>query len=151
MAGGYTLIDLASARSVVENAIEHAVKGMSFEKEARDKLEKTNLPPPQQITIWYSAVDFSIQTDQSGLIQTPPNGKSKKWTSKYNETYDVSTKWVGENLERTFNSSRGQRVNTYILSSDGKTLTMKVAAKTQGLLTPSFKHPFKYQLDYRRN
>lgn len=151
LAGSYTLIDSAAATNKVTSAIEYSVKGMWLEGKARRKLTETNLPPPNWITIWYSAADFSIQTDQSGLIQTPPDGTSIKWTSKYKETYDVSTRWVGGNLERTFKSTRGRRVNTYSLSSNGKTLTMKVTGKTEGWLTPSFKHPFNYQLEYRRN
>jgi hypothetical protein len=151
LAGSYTLIDSAAATNKIASAIEYSVKGMWLEGKARRKLRETNLPAPQQITIWYSAADFSIQTDQSGLIQTPPDGRAIKWTSKYKETYDVSTRWVGANLERTFKSSQGRRVNTYSLSSDGKTMIMKVTGKTEGWLTPSFKHPFNYQLEYRRN
>jgi hypothetical protein len=151
LAGSYRLINPSAANATVEAAIEYAVKGMLFEGRARGELKKTNLPPPQQITIWYSAADISIKTDQSGLIQTPADGRPIKWTSKYNDNYDVSTIWVSGNLERTFKSSRGRRVNTYSLSPDGRMLTMKVTAKTEGRLTPSFKHPFNYHLEFRRN
>src|SRR5205823_2051115 len=62
LAGSYTLIDFAAATDKVTSTIELSVKGMwAKEDEARRKLTETNLPPPQQITIWYSAADFSIQ------------------------------------------------------------------------------------------
>jgi len=146
--GSYTLIDFAAATDKVTKAIEYSVKGMHGEGKARKKLRETNLPPPRQITIWYSAADFSIKTDQSGLIQTPPDGTSKPW-----KEYAVSTKWVNENLQRTFKSSDGQRIDTFRLSADGKTLTMQVIGTSAGWrhLRPSLQHPLTYELDYKRD
>lgn len=149
--GTYTIVDSAAATDKVRNAIEFSVKGMAFEGTARDKLKKTNFPPPQQITISYTSTEVSITTDQSGLIKTPANGGPIKWT-RDGDKYDVSTKWVNGNLERTFRSSDGERINTYSLSTDGKTLKMQVAGTSAGLLhlRPSLTHPLEYELFYKR-
>jgi len=148
--GAYTLIDPAAATARVNDAIERAVGGMSFEAKARAKLQKVNLPPPQQITISYTSTEVSITSDQLGSIKTPSNGGPIKWTK-----YDVSTKWVNGNLERTFKSSDGKRVNTYSLSADGKTLTMQVYVMSAPWRPwrpfSSLTHPLEYQLSYRRN
>lgn len=100
--GSYTLIDPAAATDKINNAIEASVRGMwPFTGTARDKLKRVNLPPPQQITISYTSTEVNITTDRSGSIQTPPNGRPIRWT-KDGTKYDVSTKWVNGNLERTF-------------------------------------------------
>lgn len=147
--GSYTLINPAAATDTITKAIEASVKGMWFEGRARDRLKNTNLPPPPKITISYTATEVTIETPQSGQLQTHSDGRPVKWTSKAKDKYEVSTKWVNGSLERTFKGDDGQRVNTYSISGDGKTLTMHVVGTRESW--PRLKQPLKYQLDYKRN
>jgi hypothetical protein len=144
--GSYTLIDLQAAKSAVEKAIEASVRKMwpIAKGKARRKLKKTNLPPPQKITIKYTSKEVSITTDVSGLITTPADGTTSPW-----KDYVVSTKWEGVYLKRTFKGDGGERVNTYEISADGKTLRMYVFAKSTGRV--SLTEPLSYHLAYQRN
>jgi hypothetical protein len=146
--GSYTLDDLPAATKTVNEAIEAAVKEVvwPFKGQARDKLKKTNLPPPQRITISYTSTEVSITTDRTGTIQTPADGGFVDRTI-LGDKLKVSTKWSGDNLERTFKGGDGERVNTYSLGANGKTLNMHVKA-TGGRLGVSVK--LVYVLRYKR-
>lgn len=130
----------------INTAIEAAVKDTSwpFQGAARDKLRKKNLPPPPEIVIAYKDMDTDVTIKTfKGAIQTPADGK---FVSRVvdGDKVDVSTKWVGKKLVRIYKTGEGQRVNTYSLSGDGKTLTMQVTA------TSGFTKACVYELKYKR-
>jgi hypothetical protein len=143
--GSYSLIDSASATTTVENAIEVSAKSMSwlFQGRTRSELKKTNVPPPQWIVISYTGAEVTIETDRTGKIKTPSDGRPIRWTD-----YDVSTTWINGNLQRTFKGGNGQRVNTYSLSGDGKTLILQVRGTRDS--RPKLKTPLTYELKYGR-
>lgn len=110
---------------------------------AEKELKKKNLPPPPQIIISYTEASVTIKTEL-GTIQTPAAGTFVDRTI-LGEKLKVSTKWKQEKLERIFKGGDGQRVNTYSLSRDGKTLTMHVIVTSKWL-----PRPLTYALNYRR-
>jgi hypothetical protein len=144
--GTYTLNDPGASKTIKEK-IDEAVKGIGIlvRGSVRNELKKTNLPPSQQITISFAPGDVTITTDQSGLIQTSSSGDSIDWTRKDGEKFQVSTKLKIEKIERTFKNAKGQRVNTYSIGGDGKTLTVDV-----NLTSSWLKRPLTYTLVYRR-
>jgi hypothetical protein len=129
----------------VEDGIEAAVKGMwpIIKGEAREKLEDKNLPPSQQIIISYTPADVTIKME-AGTIKTPIDGVFVR-RDVLGENIMVSTKWIDKKLERTFKAADGQRVDTYSLSGDGKTLTMHVT-----VTSPRLSRPCEYELTYKR-
>lgn len=144
--GSYTLINLAEATDKVKKAIEASAKSMPWGTQGltRSRLQETNLPPPQRLVISYTSSEVIIETDLAGKIKTSLDGKPVPRSG-----HEVSTKWVNGSLERTFKASDGQRVNTYSLDADGKTLTLHVIGTRES--SPRLKQPLEYQLSYRRN
>lgn len=144
--GSFALENAATASDKVKKAIEEAVRPLMFlaRGPARDYLKKTNIPY-QKIVIWCSQKEVSITTDQRAPIRTS-NGESLDWTREDGEKFKVSAVCESGKLRQVFEGSNGQRVNTYSIADDDKTLTMQVTI-TSGRL----KEPLKYQLEYRRN
>jgi hypothetical protein len=143
--GSYALTDSAAATKTVKDAIEAAVKGMwpFIKDEARETLAEKNLPPSQQIIISYTQADVTIEMEP-GTIKTPADGIFVDRVI-LEENIKVSTKWKDQKLERTFKSADGQRVDTYSLNGDGKTLTMHVT-----VTSPRLPRPCEYELTYNR-
>lgn len=144
--GTYTLDAVAS--DDVDKAIDAAVKGIRgyFTRRAVDSgLRKVNVAY-KQISISYTEAEVSIAIEQRQPLRTPVNGAPVDWTREDGEKVKVSTVWESSNLKRTFTVKEGQRINTYIISADGKTLTMQVSV-TGDYLQP----PLTYKLVYQRS
>lgn len=145
--GEYVLDDPA-ATDTIKKAIEAAVKGMWLGSDtARGRLEKTNLPPYQRISIQVGVqvTDVSITTDKREPIVTSPYGTPVDWTREDKEKLKVSTTLPIGPLKQTFKSKDGERVNTYRISADGKVLTMEVVVSS-----PRLPRPVTYTLVYKR-
>jgi hypothetical protein len=142
--GTYTLD--AAASDDVNKAIEDAVKEVNFffRPIARSNLRKINVSP-KQISISFIDTDVSIKNDQHPPVRTPVNGVPVDWKREGEEKVKVSTVWENGNLKRTFEAGAGQRINTYILSTDGKTLTLQVKVTSSHL-----PQPLTYKLVYKR-
>ena len=138
----------AAASDDVAKAINAAVKSVPFyiRKQVKDRLTRYNLPY-QRVEIGSSGTEMSITTDQWAEIRTPAAGKPVDWTRPADkEKFSVSTVWECAKLKQTFTGEEGQRINTYNLEADGKTLTMQVevtSTRLKNLL-------LKYQLVYKR-
>lgn len=143
--GTYTLD--AAASDDVDKTIEDAVKQFSFltRPTARSRLRKINVSY-KQISISYTEAEISIATDQRQPLRTPVGGATVDWTREDAEKLKVSTVWESGKLKRTFEAKGGQRINTYIISADGKTLTMQVSVTSDHLL-----QPLTYKLIYQRS
>ena len=142
--GTYTLDTAAS--DDINKAIEATVKGMNFiaKRIARKRLRETNVPY-QRMVISYTEAEVSIATDQRPPLRTPVKGPPVDWTREDGEKLKVSTGWEGGKLKRTFKGEEGQRVNTYSINADGKTLTMQVS-----VTSPHLPRPLTYKLVYQR-
>lgn len=145
--GTYTLD--AAASDDVRKAIDIAVRGMGWPKEgfARSRLEKTNLPPYQRVVIQLEpgVTGVSITTDKRAPIRTSADGTPIDWTREDKEKFKVSTVLKTGPLVQTFKSKDGQRVNTYSISADGKTLVLNVSVTSDKL-----PRPLTYRLVYKR-
>lgn len=130
----------------VSKAIEAVVRQMNFVKRpiARGRLTKTN-QPYRSVTITHNASNVSIVTDNRPAIVTPANGSPIKWRREDGEMFDVSTEWENGTLEQTFVAGDGKRVNSFVLSPDGNTLTMTVTVSS-----PQLPKPLVYKLNFRR-
>lgn len=140
--GTYTLNEAAS--DDVEAAIKQAVKDVRFLARGRvaDELRK-NTRPYRRIEIRHTGAEISVSTDQWDAIKTAPGGTPVDWTRKDGKKFKVSAAWEGSDLKQTFVGKDGQRVNTYSLAADGKTLTLRVTV-TSGWLN----QPLTYRLLY---
>ncbi|HEY9501368.1 MAG TPA: hypothetical protein VIR01_07070, partial [Pyrinomonadaceae bacterium] len=67
------------------------------------------------------------------------------WTSPGGSKTNVKVRLEGGHLLQEFDSSDGHRVNDYVLSADGKVLTMQVTETSSRLSAP-----IKYKQVYRR-
>lgn len=145
--GTYTLD--AAASDNVRKAIEITVRGMRWPRQgfARNRLQKTNLPPYQRVVIQLepSITGVSITTDKRAPIRTSADGTPIDWTREDKEKFKVSTVLKCGPLEQTFKSEDGQRVNTYSISADGKTLIIHVSVTSDRL-----PRPLTYKLVYKR-
>lgn len=141
-----TFVYVADGSDDVNKAIDQAISKMNFvvRSVARGRLRKTNVPY-ERLAISHSTDRVSIAADRRPAIQTPANGTPVKWTREDGEVFDVSTEWENGALEQTFGAPDGKRVNTFTLSPDGNTLTMKVTVSS-----PRLPKPLTYSLRYRR-
>src|SRR5690349_12886030 len=145
IAGTYVLDRKAS--DDVEKAIQAAVKDMNFVTRpiARGRLNKTN-KPYERVTIATSGANTVVTIDTLPPRQAPSNGTAIDWKRPADgEKMKLSMKWDGGHLVETFKPEDGQRVNEYVLSPDGATLTMHVT-----LTSPRLPKPVKYNLVYRK-
>lgn len=141
-----TFVYDAAASDDVNRAINDAVAKMNFVMRpvARGRLRKTN-QPYQRVAISHTPQQVTVTTDGRAPIVTPANGTPIDWTREDGEKLKVSTEWENSALEQTFRAEDGQRVNTYTISPDGRTLTMNVTI-TSGRLPK----PLTYKLVFRR-
>ncbi|HXD32778.1 MAG TPA: hypothetical protein VN643_16765 [Pyrinomonadaceae bacterium] len=146
--GSFALVNATTASDTVKKAIEEAVKPLKFSVRvpARYYLKKTNIPPYQKIVISCSQAGVSITTDKRAPIRTSSTGSTSDWTREDGENFKVSTVCEYGKLRQVFQGSNGQRVNTYSIADDDKTLTMQVTITSEKL-----QQPLKYQLSYSRN
>jgi hypothetical protein len=142
--GIYTL-DVAASDDV-NKAIEDIVKSANIfiRGFARSRLRNINVSY-KQIFICYTETEVSIATDQHQPLRTPLNGAPVDWT-RDGQKFKVSTVWESKQLKRTFKAEEGQRINTYSISEDGKTLTMQV-----GVTGTRMPQPLTYKLVYQRS
>jgi hypothetical protein len=136
----------AAASDNINSAIDAAVRDMNFAMRpiARGRLRKTN-QPYQRVTISHNAQQVSVVTDGRRPIVSPANGTPVDWTREDGEKLKVSTEWENGTLEQTFKAEDGQRVNAYMMSADGRTLTMNVT-----ITSPRLKKPLTYKMIYRK-
>lgn len=136
----------AAASDNINAAIDAAVRDMNFALRpiARGRLRKTNTPY-QRLTISHTAQQVTVTTDARRPIVSPANGTPVDWTREDGEKLKVSTEWENGTLEQTFKAEDGQRVNVYSVSSDGRTLNMRVT-----VTSPRLKKPLVYNLKYNR-
>ena len=144
--GTYTLD--AAASDDVDKAIDAAVKAVRsvLFKSAVDSSLRTINVAYKQISISYTEAEVSIATDQRQPLRTPADDTPVDWTREDGKKVKVSTVWENGNLKRTFNVEEGKRINTYIISADGKTLTMQVSVTGDYL-----RQPLTYKLVYQRS
>ena len=137
----------APASDDINKAIDAAVKEARTlaRSTLRKQLHKINVAY-KQISISFSETEVSIATDQNPPLRTPLNGAPVDWTRDDGEKLKVSTVWEGKNLKRTFKVDGGERVNTYSISADGKTLNMQVSVTGDYL-----PQPLTYKLVYQRS
>jgi hypothetical protein len=142
--GSYTFD--ATASDDINAAIKVATKQTPFYAKSKVISElKKNTRPSQRIEIHYTQTEMSISTDQWGTIKTLTDGTIANWTRGDGEKYKVSTVWECGGLKQTFKGNKGQRINTYTLSADGKTLTIQISITSP----PWLKQPLMYKLTYR--
>jgi hypothetical protein len=144
LAGQYRLDPKAS--DDISNAIESQTASMNFITRpiARSRLKKTN-PAYSTVAIAFPGNNISITLDQRKAIVFPANGNAVKWTREDGETFDVNGKVVNGTLTQAFVAEDGRRANTYVLSPDGKMMTLNVRVDS-----PRLPKPVTYKLVYRR-
>ena len=130
----------------INAAIETAVGRLDFVRRdiARGRLEKLN-PAYRKVAIASSPNEISVTVDNQPPLRTPATGAPVVWVGPDRATVNVSMRLDGRRLVQTFASGDGRRVNDYVLSPDGRTLTMQVTETSRQL-----SQPITYKQVYRR-
>ena len=130
----------------MNEVIEDAVGKLNFLTRdiARERLEKLN-PAYRQVAISSSPNEISVTADNQPPLRTPANGAPVAWIGPDGGKVNASMQLAGRRLAQTFTSADGRRVNNYILSPDGRTLTMQVTETS-----PRLSQAIKYKQVYRR-
>ena len=136
----------AQVANSIEAAVDTAIAKMNFiaRPVARSRLKKTNTAH-RRVTIASTAQEISIAFDGNPPVRMPADGQTAKWTRDDGEVFDVSARWVDDQLVQTFKAPDGQRVNTFVLSPDGRTLNMQVE-----ITSPQLPAPVAYALTFGR-
>lgn len=119
---------------------------------ARPRLRSTNTPYPQLVF----AVDGSnVRVDMAGRpsVSSQAGGQGVLWQRETGRTCNevkgdcvrVTSRAANGGLEMSFEAEDGRRVNHYVLSPDGNTLTMNVT-----VTSPRLPQPLTYKLVYTR-
>jgi hypothetical protein len=130
----------------VQGAIDATVAKMSFIKRpiARSRLKKTN-PIYKTVAISRSGNEITVDFNGGTLVTMPADGSSTRWKRDDGEVFEVSARWQGSTLTQSFKAEDGERLNTYHLNTDGRTLTLDVKISSEQLPAP-----LTYSLSYRR-
>ncbi|HEY5810985.1 MAG TPA: hypothetical protein VIT67_23640 [Povalibacter sp.] len=139
-------VNAGNSKDVIDKAIDTAVEKMNFLVAgiARSRLRKTNTLY-ERIEITNDGAQISVKFDQRQPIVMPADGSAVKWTREDGEVFDVSARSAGSQLEQTFRTEEGQRVNHFTLLPQGSlTLTLDVTVSS-----PQLPAPMKYTLNYR--
>jgi len=142
---GTYILDQTDSDNVNE-VIEDAVGKLNFLTRdiARGRLKKLN-PAYRQVAITSSPNEISVTVDNQRPLRTPAKGAPVAWVGPDGEKVNASMQLAGRRLEQTFTSADGRRVNDYTLSTDGRTLTMKVTETS-----PRLPQTITYKQVYRR-
>jgi hypothetical protein len=130
----------------INHAIDRAIRTMNVLERpfARHRLRTINTPYPRlRIRVTPDAV--LIVADRRAPIRMPLTGAPVAWRREDGEPFTVRGMWEGSVFEQTFASGTGRRVNSYQLSPDGQTLTIRVVVTGGGL-----PRPMRYHIVYRR-
>ncbi|MFW6369312.1 MAG: hypothetical protein ACOC0J_01885 [Myxococcota bacterium] len=135
-----------SAGDDVDQAIETVVRRLSVlvRGVARRRLREVN-QPYGHMAVSLEEGQVGIEVDHGGMLWTNDSESPVEWTDEAGRTSLVRTRWHDDRLQRTYQESRGRRVNTLSLSADGKTLRLHVRMESHHLPAP-----VTYTLVYRR-
>ncbi|HLL81140.1 MAG TPA: hypothetical protein VK420_00760 [Longimicrobium sp.] len=136
----------AGASDDIAQSVNAAVQRMNFAVRplARRYLARTNRAY-RWVEISYAAPRVTISTDLRAGTPTPADGTPVELRRDDGEVQALSTLWANGRLEQTIRAKEAQRVTTYSLSEDGKTLTVAVRLTSHRL-----PQPVAYRLVYDR-
>jgi hypothetical protein len=130
---------------VIEQAIERGTEEMNFVTRpiARRRLRATNNP---YSTVEVRAGSGEVTTVLEGrAITSPADGRAIQWRREDGEMLQVSTSIRNRTLVQSFGADDGSRENVYVVSADGRRLTLHVTIRSERLPAP-----ITYQLLYDR-
>jgi hypothetical protein len=136
----------AAASDDIKAAIDKGTADMNFliRGIARDRIAETN-PAYKQVEISRDESTVSVQFDKGNPIKVPLDGSVGHWTSEDGTKDDVTAKLSDAKLVLLFKGGGGQRVDTFDLAPDGKTLQLHI--KITASRMPA---PVAYKLVYQR-
>ena len=143
-AGNYQFVGGQKERDAVDAAIETSVDALSplLRNIGRSRLVESNVVPKNlSIRVEGNTIEalFDGEGFAAGLDGTPVRA-----TNKDGEKVKVSYKLRGGKLSELIDNDKGDRQNTFKLSDDGKTLTVKVTVSSSHLPVPvDYKLTFK--------
>jgi len=142
--GTYT-VDSVRSESI-DSAIEQGIADMNFviRPIARNRLAKTN-PRYERIVLSRNDSTVSVQFDARKPIEMPADGHAVPWTREDGSKYEVNAQCSATQLVMHFKAEDGERVNTFALDPDGRSLKLNVK-----VTSPKLPKPVTYTLAYRR-
>ena len=130
----------------IAKAIDKVVADMFWPKSsiAKGKLTKRN-PAYQKVTITITDKEVLVKFDEREPIHMPGDGKAAPWTREDGDKFMVAAQVGKDQMIQTFKSDEGERTNLFLLSPDGKTLTMNATVKS-----PQLPKPLTYTVSFGR-
>ena len=140
-------VNPAQSDAPIKAAIEAGIAKMNFvvRSVARGRLKDVN-SPYKRVQIEETSDAIQVTFDARKPVRTPLDGSTIKWTREDGQVFDASAVLKDGQLIQTFKNDEGQRMNTFSLAADGKTLTLAVE-----LTSPQLPAPVKYQLTFERS
>jgi hypothetical protein len=137
----------AQSDAPIKAAIEAGIAKMNFvvRSVARGRLKDVN-SPYKRVQIEETSDAIQVTFDARKPVRTPLDGSTIKWTREDGQVFDASAVLKDGQLIQTFKNDEGQRINTFRLAADAKTLTLAVE-----LTSPQLPAPVKYQLTFERS
>jgi hypothetical protein len=135
----------AAGKKAIETAVEEAVRKMNplIRGIARRRMLDANRVIPE--LAFQLGGDPLVASYVGGrVIEAPADGRPVAWKDQYGETIQVSHRLRETTLLQTMAGSKGDRVNRYRFSADGKTMTMSVEIASDKLPAP-----LRYSIAYR--
>jgi hypothetical protein len=134
------------AREKINRAIESLVADMNFIKRpfARDALEDKTTPC-SELALGFPGEKVSVTCDSKPATVSPNDDTITTYKAQDGNTYKVSQKQAGRVVRQIFYGDDGKRINTLILSKDGKTLEMSVRIESGRL-----PRPLEYELTFKK-
>lgn len=146
-AGRYQWKETPEAKAALETAVDAGARQITWalRKIARGRLADTTKP--------YTSINMAIENDKitferngTNPIVAKTDGKPVDWKREDGKKYQVAFSIDANGaLKQTFTADDGVRENLFVLSPDGKTLTMKASVSSKKL-----KQPVTFSLEYQR-
>lgn len=145
--GSYTYVGGEAQKAALEKAIEKATDSMFF---ATRGIARSRLRDKTQIrsVVGFSFGGGNITSTATGITPavSPESGSPVPYKSG-GDTVQLSQKLnANGQLVQSFTADDGGRTSTYVLSADGKTLTVNLVIQSKKL-----PEPVRYTLSYRRS
>jgi hypothetical protein len=140
------VFNLLSAQSDdLEAVIKAATARMNFITRpiARSRLKKTN-SPYRSVEIAQPADSIAI-TYEGRRIAAPATGASIPWKREDGEKFEIWMRAESDRVQHHFKADDGERLNEFLLSAGGDTLSMLVT-----VTSPRLPAPLTYRLVYVR-
>jgi hypothetical protein len=144
--GSYRYAGGDRERNDLNAAVERATYGMVFfvRPIANSRIRDAN-PVPGAVTIRFPPGQIEVLAVANRAWRSPANGAPAPSLGVHGDAVTLTSRWENGHLVQVISNGQGARRNDYVLSADGRTLTLRVTITSDRL-----PRPVRYELTYRR-